>query len=103
MFPKQYHALDTFSQMPKNQIYSTNAIMIANVFKYLPKSKAAVLAHVPLKSCSEVFKIIHSKTPVQEFLFVRTIFFHCFISSLPSYSLKKLFIHSRSNFFFLLH
>ena len=28
--------------MPKIQIYSANAIMIANVFKYLPKSQKAV-------------------------------------------------------------
>ena len=28
--------------MPKIQIYSANAIMIANIFKYLPKSEAVV-------------------------------------------------------------
>ena len=28
--------------MPQIQIYSANAIMIANVFKYLPKSEEAV-------------------------------------------------------------
>ena len=31
-----------FSKMPQIQIYSANAIMIANVFKYLPKSEEAV-------------------------------------------------------------
>ena len=47
IFPKQYHALKTIScfkllQMPKIQRYSANAIMMANVFKYLkhfPKSE----------------------------------------------------------------
>ena len=31
-----------FSQIPNNQIYSANAIMIANVLKYLPKSEEVV-------------------------------------------------------------
>ena len=38
-FSKQYHGLKTvfkLLQMPKKQIYFANAIMIANVFKYLP-------------------------------------------------------------------
>ena len=54
--------------MPKIQIYSANAVMMANVFKYLPKSEAAVHT-CSLKNLSEVFHIIHRKTPVQESLF----------------------------------
>ena len=44
-FPKQYHALNTIFkllQMPKIEIYFANAVMMVNVFKYLPKSEAAV-------------------------------------------------------------
>ena len=45
IFPKQHHVLNTvfkLLQMPKIQIYSAYAIMMANAFKYLPKSEAAV-------------------------------------------------------------
>ena len=41
-FPNNIMLQTRFSQMPKIQIYSANAIMIANVFKYLPKSQKAV-------------------------------------------------------------
>ena len=42
VFPKNIMFQTRFSQMPKIQIYSANAIIIANVFKYLLKSEEAV-------------------------------------------------------------
>ena len=41
-FPNNITLQTEFPQMPKIQIYSKNAIMIANIFKYLPKSEEAV-------------------------------------------------------------
>ena len=44
-FPKQCHVLNMvfrLLQIMKIQIHYPNAIMMANVFKYLPKSEAAV-------------------------------------------------------------
>ena len=79
-----------------------NAIMIASVFKHLPRSEEAVHT-CSLKKLFWSISYNSQKKPVQESLFVWTIFFHCFISSLPSYCFKTLFIHSRSTFLFLLH
>ena len=41
-FPNNIMLQTRFSQIPKIQIYSANAIMIANVLKYLHKSEEAV-------------------------------------------------------------
>ena len=54
-------------QISKIQRYSKNAIIMANVFKYLPRSEAAVYM-CSLKRCSEVFSIIHREVPGQESL-----------------------------------
>ena len=61
--------------------------MVANAFKYLPKSDTAVHTCY-LKKLSISISIIHRKMPVH------------FISSLSSYCFKTIFIHSRSTFLF---
>ena len=78
-----------------NKPCSANAIMTANVFKYFIKNF--------INFIKELFWSISDnsqKTPVQESLFIWTIFFHCFISSLPSYFFNTLFIIADQHFFF---
>ena len=41
-FYRGLNAVFKLLQMPKIEIYSANAIMVGNVFKYLPNSEATV-------------------------------------------------------------
>ena len=91
-----------FSQMPRIQIYSANAIVIGNVFKYLSKSEVAV-HKCSLKKLFCSISDNSQENASRGISFCVDIFFHCFILSIPSYCFKTLFIHSRSTFLFLLH
>ena len=96
-FPNYIMLQTRFPRMPKIQIYSENAIMIANIFKYLPKSEAVV------HTCSlkKLFWSISDNSQENTCAgasFCVVYFFHCFVSSLTCF--KTLFILADQHFLF---